>query len=578
MFLALLYLQVHSLKNRTLVRLKRLKQPKYLVGGIVGALYFYFYFFRYLFGGRISGQRFTQTIAPENLVLVESLGALALMGIIVAAWVIPHKRAALAFTEAEVAFLFPAPISRRGLIHFKLLRSQTAILFTTLFLVLVSNRFGGNPWMHALSWWLMLSTLNLHFLGSSFARTMLLERGISNWQRRAGVLALLAVLITTVLIWARRTMPVLDVDEIHGVEGLADYGRELLAAGPAPYLLFPFRLMVRPYFAADGVSFLVAIIPAALLMLLHYWWVLRANVAFEEASVEASQKLAEKIAAVRAGHWQGTRPNLKVKRPPFHLRPVGSPVVALLWKNLISAGQAFTLRVWIAIAAIALGACVGVGRLGYGDAVLPVIGIFVAMLLAWSLLVGPHVFRQDLRQDLQQADVLKLYPLRGWQIVLGQLLAPTVLLTGVQWMLLVFGIVIVLQVAGGEFLLLLIALSAGVVLPVLNVISLQIPNAAVLTFPAWFQTGKDAPHGIEATGQRLVFVIGQVLVFALVMIPAVAAFALVFFVVQYLANTLLAVPLAAAATAIVLAVEAGLGVILLGWLFERFDVAGEAAP
>ena len=38
-----------------------------------------------------------------------------------------------------------------------------------------------------------------------------------------------------------------------------------------------------------------------------------------------------------------------------------------------------------------------------------------------------------------------------------------------------------------------------------------------------------------------------------------------------------AIPLASIAAAIVLAVEAALGVMLLGWLFERFDVAAETA-
>ena len=45
-----LYLQYHSIKNRIVMRIKRLKQPKYLLGGIVGGLYFYWYFFRTLFG------------------------------------------------------------------------------------------------------------------------------------------------------------------------------------------------------------------------------------------------------------------------------------------------------------------------------------------------------------------------------------------------------------------------------------------------------------------------------------------------------------------------------------------------
>ena len=46
---ALFYLQYHSTRNRLVTRFKRLKQPKYLFGAIVGGLYVYFYFFHYLF-------------------------------------------------------------------------------------------------------------------------------------------------------------------------------------------------------------------------------------------------------------------------------------------------------------------------------------------------------------------------------------------------------------------------------------------------------------------------------------------------------------------------------------------------
>ena len=38
---ALFYLQYHSIKNRTVMRIKRLKQPKYLLGAVVGGRYFY---------------------------------------------------------------------------------------------------------------------------------------------------------------------------------------------------------------------------------------------------------------------------------------------------------------------------------------------------------------------------------------------------------------------------------------------------------------------------------------------------------------------------------------------------------
>src|SRR6266850_1211056 len=211
MLSALLYLQFHSIKNRFLLRIKRLRQPKYLFGAIVGGIYFYFYFFRYFFGFRGGRVGFVSTASTQNLALFESVGALIFLAVILLGWIFGNQRAALSFTEAEVAFLFPAPVSRRGLIHFKLLRSQIAILFTTMLLTLVSNRFGGRNWIHAAGWWLILSTLNLHFLGSSFARTLLLERGISNWQRRFVSLGVVLAAAAIVLAWARRTMPGVDL-------------------------------------------------------------------------------------------------------------------------------------------------------------------------------------------------------------------------------------------------------------------------------------------------------------------------------------------------------------------------------
>src|SRR6185436_14891711 len=53
---ALLYLQLTSLKNLLLSRLRRLRQPKYLFGAAVGAAYFWFFFFRPLGSGGPTGQ------------------------------------------------------------------------------------------------------------------------------------------------------------------------------------------------------------------------------------------------------------------------------------------------------------------------------------------------------------------------------------------------------------------------------------------------------------------------------------------------------------------------------------------
>src|SRR5262249_26304380 len=155
----------------------------------------------------------------------------------------------------------------------------------------------------------------------------------------------------------------------------------------------------------------------------------------------------------------------------------------------------------------------------------------------WSLFLGPQFLRQDFRQDLPLADILKMYPLPGWQIVLGELLGPALILTAIQWLLAGAGIVFCSQstlpllMGWGSFAL---GFGIAIIAPRINLITLQIPNAAVLLFPAWFQSAKDGPQGIEATGQRIIFAIGQVIVFLLALIPAVLGFTLVFLVIKVL--------------------------------------------
>jgi len=582
MISALLYLQFHSIKNRTVARLKRLKQPKYLGFAIVGAAYFYFYFYRWLFARQGAPSPFVSGLSAETQSLYEVIGALVLFGILFLAWVVPHERAALAFTEAEVAFLFPAPISRRGLIHFKLLRSQTAILFTTLLLTLFTNRFGGHAWFRMAGWWLILCTLNLHFLASSFTRTMLLDRGIGNWQRRAAILVLLLVIATGVLFWARPTLPPFDASQWSDPDTVKDYLRQVLTSGPARFVLFPFRCMVRPYFASDSLAFFLALPIPLLLLGIHYWWVVRLDVAFEEASVEASRKLAEKVAAIRSGRWQSARKKPRGRRAPFRLRPVGPTPIALLWKNLISAGQVFTVRAWIPLVAIGIGASVGLrGGLG-GSGYAPALEMVVIMLLIWSLLLGPQFLRQDFRQDLPLTDMLKVYPMRGWQVALGELLAPVAILSTIQWFLLILGAGLFPNIRNaGHFgwaNLVATTLGAALALPLLNLITLQIPNAAVLLFPAWFQVAKGGAQGIEVTGQRLIFMFGQLFVFILALVPASAAGVGAFFLARLFLGATAGIALASLAVALVLAVEAALGLMLLGHLFERLDLSADPTP
>lgn len=578
MLSALLYLQSQTIRNRLIAQVRRLKKPKYLLFGAIGVLYFYFYLMRpFVYIGPHNHADPHSSPSPQDLAMYETIAALVLGIFVFMAWVIPHERAALTFTEAEIAFLFPAPVTRRGLIHFKLLRSQAAILFTTVFLTLVMRRVGGgNVWFHAATWWLVLSILSLHTLGASFARTILMDRGITNWSRRIVIFIAVAVLAAAIILWVRQTIPATNVQDLDNLSKIETYARQVLSSGPLPYLLAPCRWAVQPYFASSTRAFFLLVWPAVALLLFHYFWVVMFDVAFEEASLEASRKSAERIAAVRSGNWRAARKH-KAVRAPFPLVSIGFPSIALLWKNLISAGQAFTARIWFWFMCIAIGAVVAMKQYSGGSPAYISVSMSAAMFLVWLLLFGSQLVRHDFRQDLLMADALKVLPLPAWQIALGELLAPAVILTGIQWCLLVLAAGFLPREAHSlaPSLIVEISLAAAINFPFLNLISLLIPNAAVLMFPAWFQLGKTGPQGIEATGQRLIFFLGQFVVMVITLLPAALAFLVVFLLVQYFAGLAGAIPLAAVASAIILACEAALGVKLLGTMFERFDLSAE---
>jgi hypothetical protein len=318
-------------------------------------------------------------------------------------------------------------------------------------------------------------------------------------------------------------------------------------------------------------------LPALGLMALHYAWVIRSNVAFEEASLELSRRFADRVAAAREGKGLEAKPK-KGQRPPFRLSPIGPAPLAFLWKNLINARATFRARtlVFFLIPMFIVGGIMG-GTGSRGGALPGVASMLLLMLFVWSLFIGAQFVRCDFRQDLGAMDVLKLYPLRGWQVLAGELCAPVVILTILQWLLLI--LVGVLATASSAMMQLRLPLewlvTAAIVAPFWNGLALLIPNAAVLLFPGWFQTRTDAPQGIEVAGQRLLLLFGQLIVIGIAVLPAGLAFALSFVPLQMAGAGALAAFAGAIAASIVLAAEAALGIWLIGKLFDRFDLAAE---
>ena len=370
------------------------------------------------------------------------------------------------------------------------------------------------------------------------------------------------------------------------MQSYGDYVRYLgrLSRSPAAvYVLAPFRWVVRPFLASDDArDFAWALGPALAVLAAHYLWVTRADVAFEEASLEASRRHVGRVAAVRAGRGLNARPH-KRRRPPFALAPTGPPSVALLWKNLLSAGQLFSARFGVSL--LGWSAFVGYSfSRGGGRTVWPELVASMALVLAvWSVVLGPQVVRQDFRQDLALADLLKVYPLRGWQVALGELLTPALVLTLLQWVLIVLAATL-WKTAGSEgepsvwHSHTSLAMAAAILALPLNVVSLVVPNAAALLLPAWFATPTTpgASRGIEVIGQRFIFLIGQFFVLLLAALPVALALFLVYILAaEPLLGAPWALPVAALAAAGVCAAEAAGGILLLGHWFENYDMSTE---
>jgi hypothetical protein len=253
---------------------------------------------------------------------------------------------------------------------------------------------------------------------------------------------------------------------------------------------------------------------------------------------------------------------------------------AFLWKNLLAAPSYLNRKVFVGVAAVIF---FGLRWLRHqpdigGPTIAAAAGGIGLVFLVYVLVFGPQLARNDLRGDLLNVDMLKLYPLPGWRVLLGSMLAPTIILTGIAWLLLLpatIGLPAPRVEPGVRFAL---AGAIAFVMPALCAVQLLVPNAATLIFPAWAQVGRrTAGGGMDVMGQRLIFFIGQLLCLLLALLPAglAAAMPLLSF---WIVGWPVAIALAALAVAVVFAIEVWFGVHWLGPKFERLDISAELRP
>lgn len=576
---ALLYLRLVSLRNFWTAQARRLRQPKYLLGTLFVAAYFWFFVFRHV-NGRLGAE-----IDPGGISGI--FGAVFLTAILASMWTFQSDRPGLRFTEAEIAFLFPAPLTRRMLLHYKLAGTLFSSLVQAMFFGLIFHRgglFDAHAPQRLIAWWALLSVVSLHGLGASLTVARLAEAGWRAWHRRllAGGVVLLAGGLTIWWIWSKVVL-IVDYDSFFS------WLAAVLDSGAMYWLLRPAHLLLQPLQETALLPYLIALVQVLAVITVHYWWVLRQNVSFEEASLARAAKAAALRTQIQTSGTVHIGAPPKGRPPPFDLARFPWPETAFLWKNLLSTRPWLRPRTWVVCAALIIviwklaGIWLGHEYWKVGGGLAGIGSIVGAM----SLVYGPLITRLDVRQDLVNTDILKTYPLPGWRIVLGQLLTPVVILTALAWLGLLAWY---LGLHGHQppalspkwFSAPMRTVFCGciaAVAPFLLTLQLLVPNGAAILFPAIFRPAQmPTAGGLDLMGQRMIFGFGQMIMLLVVLLPGIGVAGLLIFLTQWFLGPALAIVLA---TLLVILVFVGEIWCVLWWLgqrFEKLDISSELRP
>ncbi|MEP6691282.1 MAG: putative ABC exporter domain-containing protein [Gemmatimonadaceae bacterium] len=515
------FLTAHTMRNRLVSQLKRVKEPRYAVASLLGLLYVFSIYSQHS-GGTGGGLPNDLFRSPASLLLIAS----TCVAMLVAGWwIFGGDRSALAFTPAEVHFLFAAPLSRRSLIQFKLLRAQPQIIVSTLVWIVLLRRGGESPLpmlCRALAFYIVFATLLMHRLGASLVRSTAAENGGSGARRSALPLAIVLAGLAGLAWSVLAALPKLR----HANGDFLPILRQALSGTLPSVVLAPVRWTLAPTMSSTVPEWAVAMLPALAMLALHYLWVIRTQVAFEETAMEATTKRAERLAVRRA-----RRSGASVVEPvvagsrAIPLAPTGEPAIAIVWKNSTYFWRTMGKRTLVLVVLIAIISVVIAAMFGsrdeqtgqYGQSALGPILIMFTMLFT---LMGPTYIRNDLRLDLQQLDLLRTFPVDPVRLVGAEIASSVIALSALE---LAFVAVLYLSLlfvpqwtpfslSLGERTLALIAFATAI--PLLNAVTLTVQNGVALLFPAWVRPGSTG-GGIESIGQNLLAMIASFFLLAL---------------------------------------------------------------
>src|SRR5436190_3860547 len=570
---ASLYIVVCSARNRARVRLRRLREPRYVIGAAVAIAYLYFTVFVRIRSGRAAAGRRRRAAAPSADVMAalqaSGLGfaALALMALAAVAWIFPGGSNLLQFSPAETDLLMPAPVTRRQLLLHRMIRSQIGLLFASILPVIWFPTASAAARLRvAIALWLVLVTAKIYFTGVTLTRARLLSPGRrAEWGAWAPVLVLFgagAIVVSSIA----RTF---NAYAVNGAEDLLRQVSGMVTGGVVGVAMFPLAALVRPLFAPWPWPFLTALGPAVLVLAATVAWVLNADAAVGDAVWTISGS------GMSAGAAEAPAPSARAA--PWTLASRGRAEGIFLWKNTVQMLRATTgaaLLRYIApavVVTVTVATMIMAGNRASGTA--KTLCSLAVALAGFSVLLGPQVVRIDLRDDLRHLELLKTWPVQAAAVLRGEMLCPGVVLTSVAWLAIVCAAI--LSAAGFPGLSLSWRISgsvaAALLAPALVFAQLTVHNASAVLFPAWVPLGHTRPRGLDAMGQRLILFGAVVLTLAFMMLPGVLASGILWLVLRPFIGAAVLIPCALACLMIVV-IEVIAATEVLGPAYEGMDL------
>jgi Putative ABC exporter len=445
---------------------------------------------------------------------------------------------AIAFTPAEIDFLFAGPFSRRDLVLFKMLKMVLSSLGGGLFFALFLRRYTNSFLLCMVGGSLSLTFVNLLATAVALLREMVEERAFA--LARRAVMGALAASVAAAVWYVTRTGAPLD------------QLKHLAETGPVRALLAPSKVFAHLFAARTPGEFggwaaaCVAMIVGAVLA------VLALDRGYMEAALAASQRRQVRLTRMRRGLAVPAGASMKEVRLPG-LAALG-PAGAIVRRQIITAVRTSRALLILFVLAGAYGYFISryLGRrldpAGFA-ALAPGLLILLAML--------PQMLRFDFRGDLDSMECLKALPMTAGTIARAELAVPALILSMLGWI--IAGVV----GASAGVPVATVAMIAMAVLPG-TVLVIGLENFVFLILPTRLMA--QGAGGVAFSGRRILMLLARLVLICVGggSVGAVGAAA-------WAASGSIAITYTACWVMLVL-IAAGI-VQAVAWAFARFDVS-----